>query len=374
MRREAIVKAANEVREALNTAQIRELLRVTRNGQAAGGENRTLRILGAYHQFMGHYNQFGAEEKGLIAFLGLSPLLDIGFWCALIDGGQAVDRKLLSDVEVAAYNVIFVMPKLRELLARETDKGELIMTDGRGKERQVKCLRVLVAEKERSLTDPSIIITVIRSMDKLYKALCVLHGEKSVSLAIGSVDSGSAKSFDFFGASPVIEEIGALLVNVWDRIKYCSQENFRHQIEITMVAIGFVLRAKKAQAQNIVNEEQAQRTTRTVARSIEMLFRSGGYTEEMDAPREMRASRILTPKGSTIEFKEGGTDIEVEPDGARPSLEHTARPAGPSITGPVHSISGILSNLKDELELQERSRGSFDGTEPPSRSNPFSQD
>ncbi len=368
MRREAIVKAANDVREALNTAQIRELLRVARTGQPAEGENRTLRILSAYHQFMRHYNLFGEEEKGLIEFLGLSPLLDIAFWCALIDGGQAVDRKLLSDIEVAAYNVIFVMPKLRELLTRETDKKELLTTDVRGKERQIKCMRVLVAEKERSLTDPSIIITIIRSMDKLYKSLCVFHGERSLSLAIGSIDSGSAKSFDFFGATPVMEEANALLVNVWDKVKYCSEENYRHQIEIAMVAIGFVSRAKKAQTANGVSEEQAQRSTRLVARSIEVLFRSGAYIEEMDTPREMRASQILAPKGRTIEFKEEAVDLEAASQAARPSLEHAIRAAGPSLGGAVHSISGMLSNLKDELELPaERSKLNFEAIEPPLR-------
>ncbi|MGO9170633.1 MAG: hypothetical protein ACLP7P_01515 [Rhodomicrobium sp.] len=350
MRREGIIKAADNVREALHAAQIRELLRAARTGQPTGDENSTPRILGAYHEFMRHYHQFGEEEKGLIEFLGLSPLLDIGFWCTLIDVRQEVDRKLLSDLEVAAYNVIFVMPGLRELLARETDKEEFITTDVRGNERAVSCLRVLVAEKERSLTDPSTIITVIRSMDKLYKALSVLHGERSVGLAIGSIDSGSAKSFDFFGASPVMEEIGALLVNVWDKIKYCAEENFRYQIEVAMIAIGFVMRAKKAQAQSLVSEEQAQRVTRIVASSIEILFRSGAYTLEMDAPREARASKILTPKGRTIEFKEGGADIEAEPSDAR--IEQATWLPGPSIAGPAPSISGILSSLRDGAGLE----------------------
>ncbi len=352
MRRERIAKAANDIREALHAAQIRDLLRVARTGQPGEGENRTLRILRSYNEFMRHHQLFGEEEKSLLASLGLSPLLEIGFWSGLLDGGQALDRKLLSDLEVAAYNVIFVMPKLGELLIRETDKGELTVADGRGRERQINCLRVLVAEKDRSLTDPGTLIAVIRSMDKLYKALSVLHGERSVSLAIGSIDSGSAKSFDFFGASAIMEEIRDLLANVWDRIKHCAEENLRYQIEIAMVAVGFVVRAKKAHAQNIVDEAQAQRTTRIVAQSIEMLFRSGAYTEEMDATRETRASRILTPKGRTVEFKESGTDGDFSRDSARPSLEHAVRPMASSIVGPAPSISGILSNLKDELELK----------------------
>jgi hypothetical protein len=348
MRREAIVKATKNVREALNAAQIRELLRIVRTGQAEG-QSRTLRILDSYQEFLRHYNLFGEEEKGLMASLGLSPLMDKGFWCALIEGSGELDRKLLADIELAVYNAIFVMPKLPELLARSADKGELVITDVRGHERQISRLRILLAEKEFSLSDPNIMITVIRAMDKLYKALCALHGEKSVNLAIGSIDSGSAKSFDFFGANPVMQEVAALLSDVWDRIKYNSGENDVQQIEIAMVASGLVLRAKKAQAQNVVNVEQSQRILRVVATSIEILFRSGAYTDEMDAPRETRASRILVPKGRTIEFREGGTEIEVASDNIPHSLKHIARPADTSIAGVVHSISGMLSNIKDEL-------------------------
>ncbi|MGO9486652.1 MAG: hypothetical protein ACLPX9_19100 [Rhodomicrobium sp.] len=351
MRRDRIAKAANDIREALHSAQIRELLRALRTGQTAEDGSRTVRILRSYQEFMRHYHQFGEQEKGLVAAVGLGPLLDAGFWCGLIDGGPSMDRKVLSDVEVAAYNLIFVMPKLSELLARETDKGEFVVSDGRGRERQINSLRVFVAERERSLTDPNILIALIRSMDKLYKALAVLHGEKNVGLAIGSIDSGNAKSFDFFGASAIMDEISSLLASVWDWVKFCSEDSLRYQIELAMVASGFIVRVKKAQS--IVNEEEAQRATRVVAKSIEMLFRCGAYTEAMDSARETRASRILVPKGRPLEIKEKGAEIEVKFDEAPAPADRSAWPTGASISGPAAAISGILSSIKEELEAEE---------------------
>jgi hypothetical protein len=342
MRRERIMKAAGGVREALNAAQIRELLWIVRSGPAEEGDNRTQRILLAYHEFMRHYYAFGEEEKDLLAFLGLTPLLEVGFWSGLLEGGPAIDRKALTDVEVAAYNVIFVMPKLRELLARETDKGELIIADGRASGREIKCLRVLVAERERSLTDPSTIINLIRAMNKLYDTLSVSHAERSVSLAIGSIDSGSAKSFDFFGATPVMDEIASLLLNVWDRVKYCAEETYGHQIELAMVAAGFLPQSKNAQTQSTADDELAQRTMRIVAKCIEMLFRSGAYTEEMDAPTDMRASRILGTKARSIQFKEESMPIEPERDNVRQSLEPKVWPTTPSVVNLVPAVFGIL--------------------------------
>ena len=349
MRRERIIKAVNSLREALHAAQIRELLRVARTGQQADSVNRTQRILLAYNEFTRHYQQFGEEEKDLMTFFGLTPLLDLGFWSGLIDGEQAVNRKLISDVDVGAYNVIFVMPKLRELLTRETDKGELIITDSQGTERDVKRVRVLIAEKERSLTDPQIIINVIRSMDELYSSLSALHIDAGVNLSIGSIDSGSAKSLDFFGASPIMEDINSLLINVWDRIKYAAEDNFRYQIEVAMMAAGFVARIKDAQSQQMIGEEQAQRTTRIVAKSIETLFRSGAYTEDMDAPRDIRASQVLTPRTQLIEFKQEERASEVKREELRPALEPAAAEAAPS----APKAAEILRDLKDQLEMKE---------------------
>ncbi len=347
MRRERVIKAVNSLREALHAAQIRELLRVARTGQPSDGINRTQRILLAYNEFTRHHQQFGDEEKDLMSSFGLNPLLDISFWSGLIDGEQATNRRVLADVDVGAYNVIFLMPKLRELLTRETDRGEVIVADAQGQDRELKRVRILVAEKERSLTDPNVLINVIRAMDELYNAVGAFHGDTSVALSIGSIDSGSSKSFDFFGAGDVMEEINVLLINVWDRIKYAAEENFRYQIEIAMMAAGFLVRTKEAQARQIVSEEQAQRMMRTVAKSIETLFRSGAYTEDMDLPREVRASEVLAPKARLLEFKQEEPREEAKREDLRPGGDAEA---GAAPAQAVPKASDLLRDLKAQLE------------------------
>lgn len=325
MRRDRIISAVNNLRDALQACQIRDLLRAARSGQPADGVNRTQNILLAYNVFTRHYQNFSEDEKELMGFFGLSPLLDITFWSGLIDSDQSVSRKLLADVDVGAYNVIFVMPKLRELLTRENDRDELFLTDAGGREREMKRVRLMVAEKERSLTAPSIIMNIVRGMDELYESLASLYGESNVQLAVGGIDSGSAKSFDFFGATAVMGDIRTLLINVWDRIKYSSEENFRYQIEVAIMATGFIGRVKEAQMSSLITEDQGQRITRTVAKSIEMLFRSGAYTEEMDAPREVKASQFLAPKQALIEFKSDEARAGVaKRDDLREALEMSA--------------------------------------------------
>ena len=154
MRRDRIIKAVNTLKDALQAAQIRELLRAARNGQQAEGVNRTQKILLAYNVFMRHYQEFAEDEKEMMTFFGLTPLLDIAFWSALIDGEQAVSRKLMADVDVGAYNVIFVMPKLRDLLTRENDRDQLIVADPAGSDQEIKRLRA-AGRRARAVADRS---------------------------------------------------------------------------------------------------------------------------------------------------------------------------------------------------------------------------
>jgi hypothetical protein len=309
------------LRDALQAAQIRELLRAARNGQQAEGVNRTQKILLAYNVFMRHYQEFDDEEKEMMTFFGLTPLLDITFWSALIDGEQAVSRKVMADVDVGAYNVIFVMPKLRELLTRENDKDTLIVADASGVDQEIKRLRMLVAERERSLTDPHVLINVMRSLDEFYEGMAALRGGEHIGLTVGSIDSGSTKSLDFFGSTAIIDEISDLLSAVWDRIKYSIEDNFRYQIEVAMMAAGFINRVKDAQGSGRINEEHGQRITRSVAKAIETLFRCGAYTEDMDSIRQVRASEFLIPKTQLLEYRREEARVEFKSIEMRDGLE-----------------------------------------------------
>lgn len=302
MRRDDIVRAVDGLRDALQAARIRELLRLNRNGEA-DGVNRTQKVLLAYSVFTRHYQEFGEQEKELMVYFGLSPLLEISFWSGLLDGDQGVSRKVLADLDVGAYNVIYVMPRLRDLLVRESSAEELTVANGKGGETRLRRLRILLAERPRALTDPQVLIGVIRAVEEIYDALSALRRDDSAQLVIGAMDAGAAKSIDFFGAGAIVEEIETLILDVWDRLKYSSPENYRYQIEVALMAAGFVSAVNESRAADAISEEEGQRITRRVAKSIEVLFKAGAYTPEMDEPRDVRASAALAPKTEMLEYK-----------------------------------------------------------------------
>jgi len=347
MRRDDIVKAVDTLRDALQAARIRELLRINRNGEA-DGVNRTQKVLLAYNVFTRHYQEFNEQEKELMAYFGLSPLLDITFWSGLVDGEQNVSRKVLSDLDVGAYNVIYVMPRLRDLLTRERESEELTIADSSGSETLLRRLRILLAERPRTLTDPQVLIGVIRAVEEIYDSLSTLRRSDGVGLVIGAMDAGDAKSIDFFGASPVIEEIQTLILDVWDRLKYSTQENYRYQIEVALMAAGFVGAVSESRAADAISEEEGQRITRRVAKAIEALFKAGAYTPEMDEPREVRASEVLAPQREMLEYK-----AEERPHGTaddRRGDEHAPEKIEPMLRGHdalLRELGGDKVRLED---------------------------
>lgn len=302
MRRDDIVKAVDVLRDALQAARIRELLRLNRNGDTEGA-NRAQKVLLAYSVFTRHYQDFGEQEKELMAYFGLSSLVDINFWSGLLESEQSVSRKVLADLDVGAYNVIYVMPRLRDLLIRESSAEELTVANGNGGDTRLRRLRILLAERPRALTDPQVLIAVIRAVEEMYDALSTLRRDTSAQIVIGAMDAGTAKSIDFFGASAIIEEIETLILDVWDRLKYSAPENYRYQIEVALMAAGFVSSVNESRASEAISEEEGQRITRRVSKSIEALFKAGAYTPEMDEPRDVRASSALAPKTEMLEYK-----------------------------------------------------------------------
>ncbi len=302
MRRDRIVEAVNNLSAALQAAQIREVLRIGRSSQQSEDQSATQKALMAYSIFSQHHIDFGEEEKQLMSLFGLNPLINVNFWSGLLENNRGMSQKLISDVDIGVYNVVYILPKMCDLLIRETDKNGLFVKLQDGLEREVQRLRVFIAEKKNALTDTAVVSDVIRSVDDFYENLCFLHKSNYVSLSIGSIDSGSAKCLDFFGAADVVNDMNDILSSVWHQVKHASQENIRYQIEVALMSAGFVARINNAQKSKTINEEDGKRISRLVAKSIENMLRNGAYTAEMDRAEETRASQLLERRTDLLEY------------------------------------------------------------------------
>ena len=138
----------NTLKDALQAAQIRELLRAARNARKAEGRTGR-RVCDEYRCFMRHYQEFAEEER--IDGFSASRTGSISPSVRADRREQVRIAQAMADVEGGAYNVLFVMPKLRELLTpRMPSDSSSAPTD---RQRQESAPPALVAEKGRSLND-----------------------------------------------------------------------------------------------------------------------------------------------------------------------------------------------------------------------------
>lgn len=314
MRRDRIIEAIDRLKEALHEAQIRDVFNSIRNEPSTNNTTRIQKILSSYSIFSQHYMEFGEEEKQLMTLFGLDALINVNFWSSMLEKDPNLSTKVITDIDVGVYNVMFVMPKMRELLVRESDKEELVIQLEDGDERTVKRLRIHVSENGNELTETFVLTNVIKAIEDFYEIMFFLHKTDFVALTIGSFDSGIDKVMDFFGSGIIIDDMSSIIANVWQRVKHSTEDNIRYQIEVAMMACGFIARVKEAQAAKFVTEEEAQRIIRTVSKSVEILLRNGAYTDDMEKVEDVRASDVLIRKAEQIEYQAQPASPESQQD------------------------------------------------------------
>jgi len=344
------MQAVGTLREALISAQIRDVLRLGRGAKAEEEqENRTQKILMAYSMFSQHHLNFGEEEKYLMSTFGLNPLMNVNFWSVILDNDQNVSPKILSDVDVGVYNIIYVMPKVKDILFRETDKNSVFVKLQGGVEQDVKRLRVLIGQTGQSLMKVHALSEVIHAIENIYENLANFLRVDHIALSVGSIDSGSAKCLDFFGTPEVITEYSELINSVWQRLKYASQDELSYQVEIALMSVGFTTRISEAQKNGRISEQDRGRITNAISKDIEVLFQNGAYTEDMDELEAVRASDILPNQSNTIQMASRGESRKIE------QKPVTLDPI------PVARVESITSNENAGIENAGIEIGEFHG-------------
>lgn len=315
MRRDRIIEAVESLREALSAAQVRQVLNFLRHERATDATLSVQRILACYSAFSQYYVEFGDEERDLMQVFGLVPLSDVNFWSSLIDADSQTVNKAIGTIDVGLYNVLFVLPKLKHLLARQNETESMFVTSSDGSQRAVKRLRMMVSENSSGLTQTVVLTNVLKAVEDFYEVLFPLHKTSYVPLSVGGVDSGDVKVVDFFGVDDVVTDMTEVLADVWHRVKYSMIDNFRYEIQVSVSCIEFYGRLEAAKRSKLLSQEDVQRIVQTIAKSVEVIFRSGAYTDEMNQVDDMRASSVLRRRTEVMEQQSQQATAQTEAQG-----------------------------------------------------------
>ena len=119
------------------------------------------------------------------------------------------------------YNIMTFLPELKNLLIRETDKE---FTDIKTKKTDAEntILRVIVRDKPKAELSLKHLSNILVDITNLYEIIIKLDGLEHDELRIGSIDSGSDKSFDFVGIAEAISKLSSFILECWDRVRFGS--------------------------------------------------------------------------------------------------------------------------------------------------------
>jgi ABC-type cobalamin transport system ATPase subunit len=101
-------------------------------------------------------------------------------------------------------------------------------------------------------------------------------------LIIGSMDSGSEKSFDVIAVASAISKLSSFLLECWNRIRFHSAEKAEKNIKTVSEGLDVIAKIEQNLEKRSIGEAEAARLKKVVLKYVNNLFNNGVYTPEME--------------------------------------------------------------------------------------------
>lgn len=243
MRREELLIAFNRITSDIEKTGISNLVNdvltsfhdPTHGPINMKSDNESINILKIHFGWQTAYNAYGTVETEVFKALDLEELNNYEIWGILMGFSTQIrsENQDISDSEHFGH-ILGLDQKLRQL--RQVIKPITALLDRKSKlgsesEDGVlpSYLSVRLIEDEGEFTTAIRVVQVVESIQKIYDAFQKFENTSDSPLSVAYLDSGSDKSFDFTGATSIINFIKEFLLDIYDRYsqhKKVQAENF----------------------------------------------------------------------------------------------------------------------------------------------------
>jgi hypothetical protein len=307
MRREVFISATKRVVDALKGAEIQEALDglVQHHRGPAGAGQRTgpesakqiHSVMNSFARFRVYYNSFGDDEKFILGIFSLEELAASIFWTkAVVEPPDSVIAVRSSVIFANHY-----LPKLMIALERTTDsKKVFIKTDK--KDIPGERIEFLIKEDDSPTLTAKQFSEILAEVEALYHAITRVYALEAGELIVGSLDSGSEKSFEVFGIARSIQKFGEILLEAWDRVRFRSAQTVQINLKAALDGLSVLSEIATLEKKNVMQPEEAEALKRGIIRNIEHLFHNGVFTKEMETQKSVRPSELTVERKKLITF------------------------------------------------------------------------
>lgn len=316
MRRDQLLKAINNVTSAIRDSQIRRLIQrqISQDSDRNSKENETSQeVLESFKKFALASASFGAEEHKVLEVFELTDILDVSFWTMLTSRTTA---STLYATYSAVGSLLEYSRGITELLHRDDDyKTKPQLADGIGS------TRILVSDNDGISVQQ--VALCLRSLDELYNNVCIISQISSDKLRLGSIDSGSTKVFDIFGAAKAIDMLSGFMLETWDRIRYASSLKATATFRASVEGLTAIEKLGELVKNGALSPEEGERIRRSMVREVNQLIGAGAYTEDMTAS-SAQAVQVGVEKHALLTYAPETTAV-VSPPRPRKPKKKTAK-------------------------------------------------
>ena len=132
-----------------------------------------------------------------------------------------------------------------------------------------------MVDYDEGSVDPARLARVASVLVSLHTNLARLLDVKDDKLAIKYLDSGSDFILGLQGAKAIIDAIGPLFLQFWNKLMFRRQESFERDIEALSKGLEFMGKTKEAVDKGVLTEEEGKNLRARVFRGVDELIGLG---------------------------------------------------------------------------------------------------
>lgn len=287
MRRQEIIDGVNNFVSALKTSQILASFRI-REGNA----DSLAKAATALADYKVLASRFGATENEISKIMGLDVLTRTDEMARLIMKGTSPETARISRAIAFSEDHL---PKLVALLGQNTaPQGR---TSGRGtpSPSDLDVIEIDLIEPENRASRLERLRVLLESVDSLHDSICEIREITAVPLALLACDSGSDKSFWVQGASAAINELKAIILQMWRRSIYYREVSASLRVKLVAESLPILEQINAARDAGKIDGETANRLHYSIVVAATQFIESGATIPEIYKEAGFEPREIMKP-------------------------------------------------------------------------------
>jgi len=173
-------------------------------------------------------------------------------------------------------------------------------------------LRLELVDYDGKGIEPERLKQLIVIVRRLYMNLSRVHGIEGDRLRFKYFDSGSSLLIGIQGAKEVIQSMGTLLLQWWDKNRFARFDTFEKKMEAVSKSLTVMEEVKHSVEKNVINEETGRNLARRILVEVDQLVGIGA-TVPLDAAATVDQRELLLAKRD-VKLLESGKPTDVEDD------------------------------------------------------------